>query len=98
MVHASLSQVPREARSVANAIMLWDGRWMEASDLGGSTIADPIRAAIIEQVRFESPACRDMPIRGPRFITLVATPANIVLAMGSGEWRWSDLLDEGGGR
>jgi hypothetical protein len=46
-VRAAVARIPREAKSVAGAIQLWDGRWVELSR--GDTA--PIRAAIDRHVR-----------------------------------------------
>ncbi|WP_309643920.1 hypothetical protein [Phenylobacterium sp.] len=94
-VRAALSAIPREARSLANAIMLWDGRWVESASMSARQSA-PIREAIILGVRTAPAACRDETLRGPLLIAVPDRFGTTLLAVGSGVWKWSDLLPEAG--
>jgi hypothetical protein len=91
---SAVSNIAPEKRSVANAVMLWNGQWME---LGGRETA-PIRSALTRFVREASPACRQEPVTGPLFLYVEGRPRTTVLAVGSGVWRWADLLAEDGAR
>lgn len=86
-----LARLPRQARSVANALMVWDGEWVEVSD-GGSAISLMIRANIESIVQSAPAPCREMEVTGPNFIILEDPRGATVLVVGSGAWRWSDLL------
>lgn len=92
-VRAALSAIPREARSLANAIMLWDGRWVESRAVSALQ-ATPIREAIVVGVLTAPAACRDETIRGPLLIAVPDRFGTTLLAVGSGVWKWSDLLPE----
>lgn len=94
-VRAALSAIPREARSLANAIMLWDGRWVESRGVSALQ-ATPIREAIIVGVLTAPAACRDEAMRGPLLIAVPDRFGTTLLAVGSGVWKWSDLLPEAG--
>lgn len=91
-VRSALDRVPPHARSVANALMLWDGRWIEVAALGGAATLDPIRASIIASVRAADPLCRAASIVGPRLLLIEDASGMTVIAIGSGTWAWADLL------
>ncbi len=89
---AALASLPPRARSVANAVMLWDGRWIGSGDEFG-----PIRTIVLAALRSASADCRAATQAGPRLIVVAGRP-DFVLAVGSGRWRWGDLdplLDAG---
>jgi hypothetical protein len=44
------------------------------------------------EVAFAPPACRAEPVRGLVLIAVNPAPGSVRLAIGSAEWRWSDLL------
>ena len=91
-VQAALMGVPRPARSVANALMLWDGDWIEPRMQVGQSVA-AVRAALMAGIRAAPRACQDQPVRGPELLTLTEGAGVTILAVGSGEWRWADLLE-----
>ena len=86
----ALAQIPRPARSVANAMMLWNGRWVATP--AAATGLQTLRSAVLSGVASAPEACRAELIRGPVLLTLVDPTGSTVLAVGSGEWRWNDLL------
>ena len=87
-----LALIPQQARSVANAVQLWDGAWVDPDRLGGPTIAEPIREAIVNVIRQAPPVCHDQTVAGPRLFAITDPRGTIIVALGSGQWRWSDLL------
>ncbi|CAN5443820.1 hypothetical protein BH10PSE5_BH10PSE5_12060 [soil metagenome] len=89
-VQIALAKIPRPARSVSNALMLWDGQWVEAP--AAATGIALIRGALRSGIQAAPETCRDEPMRGPVLITLVDDTGSTLLAVGSGEWRWADLL------
>ena len=91
-VRRALPLIPASARSVANAVMLWDGRWVDDSTLGGPPTLGPIQSIALLAVTAAPPNCRAELVRGPRLITVGDARDTTVLAFGSGEWRWGDLL------
>ena len=81
-----LIAMPVAVRSVANAAMVWDGRWADAES---APVA--LRARIVATIRDASAECRDATVVGPRLV-IVASAGGIALAFGSGRWKWSKLL------
>jgi len=51
-----------------------------------------VREAIIWEIAFAPPACRAEPMHGLMLISLNDSSGTARLAVGHGEWRWSDLL------
>ncbi len=92
-VQAALETIPRSARSVANAVMLWNGEWPQPSANAAQGMAR-IRALVVAGVLSAPESCQAQSIRGPVLITLGDPTNTTVLAVGSGEWRWQDLLQE----
>ncbi len=90
-VRAAVAIIPPKARSVANAVMIWDGGWATPESMGGPPALDPIRSAVLDGVAQAPPTCQDDIVRGPRLIAVGDVHSTTVLAFGSGEWRWSDL-------
>lgn len=93
LVAASVPQIPRDQRSVANAIMIWNAAWISPDARFDPAAFDAIRNVVAETVAAASEECRLQPQGGPRLIMLPGATENTVLALGSGTWRWQDLLD-----
>lgn len=91
-VRAALARLPLDRRSVANAVMLWDGRWAEARTGAGEDLLQPVRQAITTRLAQAPAECRDYWMAGPRFISVTDQRRPTTLALGSGLWRWADLL------
>lgn len=89
---AALQRIPRASRSVADAIMLWDGHWIDARSVGGDAGFAPVRAAVAGAVRAAPASCREAEVAGPRLVIIAGSAGNQVLAFGSGRWAWSQLL------
>lgn len=96
-VRQALARVPVRARSVANAIMLWDGQWAAAEALGGEQAVGPIRNAIVSGIRRAPASCQVEQVSGPRLIAIRDAQGTTLLAVGSGVWRWSALAGEAEG-
>ena len=91
-IKAALKLIPVQSRSVSNAILLWDGRWIDTSLVGGAAALQPIESAVLQTVSQAAPDCQAETLHGPRLITLGDARDTTVLAFGSGDWRWSDLI------
>ncbi len=92
-VAASLPQIPQTRRSVANAIMIWNAQWVALHETLDPAAMAAIRDTVAGTIAAASPECRLQPQRGPRLILLPGLNETTVLALGSGVWRWQDLLD-----
>ena len=91
-VRAALHLIPAKSRSVANAVLLWDGRWVSAETVGGEPALGPIQAAVVGGINQAPVPCQEELVRGPRVVTVGDAHNTIILAFGSGEWRWADLV------
>ena len=92
---AALARIPAHRRSVAGAVMLWDGRWVRDGALAEPTVARPIRRAVADAVRAADPACAAAPVTGPVVLILPEAAGSLVVVVGSGTWRWADLATSG---
>jgi hypothetical protein len=94
-VQAALRNDPRVRAAVAGsagkATLVWDGDWVRNGAEDGKGLAI-IREAILWEVGFAPAACRAQPVRGLVVLSLSAGGGRTRLALGSGSWRWSDLL------
>jgi hypothetical protein len=77
---------------VANAVMLWDGRWIDPDRIGGPATIVSIQTVLAETLQSQSVACRMELISGPVFLPVENRTGTMVLAMGTGTWRWTDML------
>ena len=91
-VGRAVAQIPPGVRSVSNALLLWDGAWITAASIGGESVLGPIRAIVEAQVLAAPAACRNETVTGPRLLVVPDGDRQIVLAFGSGQWRWETLL------
>ena len=79
------------AGSNAKAMLVWNGDWVRSNREDGKGLA-AVREAIMWEIAFAPPACRAEPVRGLVLLSVNAAPGSVRLAIGSPEWRWSDLL------
>ncbi|MEO6377980.1 MAG: hypothetical protein ABIO37_08160 [Caulobacteraceae bacterium] len=100
MLQAALRKNPTVAAAVAaahrdmggaRAITMWNGDWVRNNGEDGAGLAG-VREAMMLGIAFAPEPCRSEPVRGSVLISLNDSPGSARLALGSGEWRWSDLL------
>ena len=84
--------IPRQARSVANAILLWNGQWLMLGSSQSGAL-QPVEQIVKETVERAPQACQAEVLQGPRLILVSEPHDTFVLAFGSGDWRWTDLLE-----
>jgi hypothetical protein len=77
------------AGSAGKAIIVWNGDWVRHGGEDGKGLA-AVREAIMWEVAFAPRACRAEQVHGLVLLSLPGGAAR--LAVGQGEWRWSDLL------
>ena len=75
----------------SQAMFVWNGDWVRSSGEDGKGLAG-VRQAISLEVAFAPEACRAEPMHGLVLISLNDAPGSARVALGSGLWRWSDLL------
>lgn len=90
-VQGALALIPRPTRSVANAVMIWDGGWVTPPHAASGGVG-VLRMALLSGIKSAPAACQAQPIRGAELMTLTNGADTTVLAIGAGEWRWSDLV------
>jgi hypothetical protein len=72
-------------------VLVWNGDWVRHGEQEGAGLA-AVREAIMWEVGFAPVACRTEPVHGYVLISLNDGPGAARLAMGAGDWRWTDLL------
>jgi hypothetical protein len=77
--------------SAGRAIRVWNGDWVRHGEQEGNGLA-AVREAIMWEVAFAPAACRAEPVHGLIALSLNDGPGASRVVMGSGDWRWSDLL------
>lgn len=90
-IRDTLEAAHRASGSGAKAYMVWNGDWIRSGDQEGKGLAG-VRQAILVEVAFAPEACRAQPVHGLVLISLNDAPDSPRLALGAGDWRWSDLL------
>jgi hypothetical protein len=73
------------------ALKVWDGDWVRHGAQEGAGLA-AVREAILWEVGFAPKACRAEAVQGLVLISLNDAPGSARIVVGSGSWRWSDLL------
>jgi hypothetical protein len=73
------------------AIRVWNGDWVRHPGQDGNGLA-AVREAIMWEVAFAPEACRAERVHGLVRLSLNDGPGSASVVMGSGEWRWSDLV------
>lgn len=79
------------AASGGKALLVWNGDWVQGNREDGKGLA-AVREAILWEVGFAPPECRAQPVRGLVLMSLGERGGSAKLALGTGAWRWSDLL------
>jgi hypothetical protein len=89
LVQAAVAEAGRDGET--RAIMVWNGDWVQSPSQDGKGLA-AVREAIMWEIAFAPPACRAERMRGLVLISLTSSQGLPRLAVGAGDWRWSDLL------
>lgn len=89
-VRQGIAAIPSSGRSVANAVMLWDGQWADGTQGGGMAV---LRALLVKAVVSSRPECLQAQNQGPVLFLIPDNQTTVVLAIGSGQWRWADMLE-----
>lgn len=97
LVKQELARIGPESRSISNAIMFWNARWVELPGNAPKDAVETLRRAIVEGVLAAPDECLTQDLAGPRMITVSDNGSTMVLVLGSGAWRWEQLLNEGEG-
>ncbi|HWY63288.1 MAG TPA: hypothetical protein VNW15_15410 [Rhizomicrobium sp.] len=96
IVQQALRRDPLVRSAVGNAdrlgksVMLWNGDWVRSGGQDGKGLS-AVREAVLWEVAFAPAACRNKRVHG--LVLLSLADGNTRFAIGSGDWRWSDLLE-----
>lgn len=85
LVHSAV----QGANRLGKAVMMWNGDWVRSGGQDGKGLS-AVREAIMWQVAFAPESCRNERMHRPILVSLA--DGNTRFAIGSGDWRWSDLL------
>jgi len=77
------------AHRTGKAIMVWNGDWVRTGAEEGKGLS-AVREAILWEVGFAPESCRNTRVHG--MVVLSLADGGTRFAVGTGEWRWSDLL------
>lgn len=85
---AEIAAIPFDARSVANAIVLW------VSTPGHvRPVLPAVDALILKRLQSVPEQCLDLDQAGPDFIYATVDNRTVSVAVGSGQWRWRTYFD-----
>lgn len=90
-VRLAVTQTHRSLGSAGKAILVWNGEWLRSPGQAGKGLAG-VRQAIAMEIAFAPAACKARPMRGLAVISFADGAGAPKLALGAGDWRWSDLL------
>ena len=79
--------------SPGKALLVWNGDWVRSRGEDGKGLA-AVREAMMWEVGFAPPECRAQPMHG---LILFALSGGVKVVVGTGQWRWSDMLRSWGG-
>ncbi|MGZ5922578.1 MAG: hypothetical protein ACXWLT_12495, partial [Rhizomicrobium sp.] len=77
------------AHRTGKAIMVWNGDWVRTGAEEGKGLS-AVREAILWEVGFAPENCRNTRMHG--MVLLSLADGGTRFAVGTGEWRWADLL------
>ena len=73
------------------ATLVWNGDWVRGHGEDGKGLA-AVREAILWEVGFAPEACRHQSVHGLIVLSVNGAGGATRLALGAGDWRWSDVL------
>ena len=96
---AQLATLPPEVRSRADAVFIWNGEWLIHSgappvvtSAAPAAIDSPLQRTIESAVASAATECRAAPMTGPAFIAVQEGTKTTMLVVGSGIWRWDQVM------
>ena len=93
-VRAAVAEAGQTMNAPGQAMLIWDGDWLQSRGQSGKGLAG-VRQAIALEVAFSPAECRAQTMAGLAVLSLEDGPTGARLALGRGSWRWSDLLSAG---
>ena len=94
---AELAALPGDVRSDADAVMLWNGAWLDTDPATqmqmASTPIPALRRAVSDAVLALPAECQEVEMAGPQLLPIPEPGRTTMVVIGSGVWRWSSLID-----
>ena len=102
---AAVAALPKAVRSDADAVMLWNGTWLETgqtsvlsavpvlSEIAGQDPVTTLKTVILATLAAAPAECREVESLGPQLIPIAEPGRTTMLVIGSGAWRWSTLIE-----
>ncbi len=102
---AAVAALPVSVRSDADAVMLWNGSWLDTGsadvlsavpvlpDLTGLDPVTTLKTVILATLDTVPPECRGVESIGPQFLPIAEPGRTTMLVIGSGRWQWSSLSE-----
>jgi len=90
IVRQGVAELPAGEKSVANAVQMWDGAWATETTSGGMAL---LRGLLTREVDAAPADCRSQVNTGPVFFLVPDGEAMVVVAVGSGQWTWGQLVE-----
>lgn len=91
---AELAALPAGLRTDADAVMLWNGQWFDPGTPPDGVPGGALRTLIERLVAAAPLECRVTPWTGPQFIAIPQGARSTMLVVGSGAWKWQDLIEQ----
>lgn len=73
--------------------MVWKAAWLGEDERLDPQAVAVIRDVVAGTIAAATPECRLQAQTGPRLLFFAGSGDTVVLAVGSGAWRWQDLVD-----
>lgn len=94
---AELASLPTGIRSDADAVMLWNGAWLdaapEAQELMDQSTIPELRRVVTVAVEALPASCAQVENVGPQLIPIAEPGRTTMVVIGSGVWQWAALID-----
>lgn len=87
----AIHNAPRETRSIADAVMMWNAGWSEAAQTIDAPLGQ-VRAIAEQSLHSVDEGCLEEVIAGPRLVPIPAGEGTMFIVFGSGNWRWRELM------
>ena len=90
VVRQGVSELPAAEKSVANAVQVWDGAWPQETLSGGKAL---LRGLLMREIAAAPADCLKQVNNGPVFFMVPDGAATVMVAVGSGQWTWGQLVE-----
>lgn len=89
---AELDALPPDIRTSTDAVMLWNGSWLDLGAMPAGIERGALRRVVEGVAANAPPECRNAEAIGPQFIPIPERNRTVMIVVGSGTWHWADLI------